>query len=110
MYHHWQKSTDLVGYSVDGATQYFLGHNSLESTYTSSVLSSVSSSGTFSFSRAGTGLVSEGKFYSQPPLQNPRWGGESYSSSSVFANIAITRPFLRFRFMFIPTVLISTDK
>ncbi|OAX37320.1 hypothetical protein K503DRAFT_857432 [Rhizopogon vinicolor AM-OR11-026] len=33
----------------------------------------------FSFRGAGTGLVSEGKFYSQP--QNPRWGGESYSSS-----------------------------
>ncbi|OAX34192.1 hypothetical protein K503DRAFT_859359 [Rhizopogon vinicolor AM-OR11-026] len=48
---------------------------------TSSVLSSMSFSGMFSFSGAGTGLVSEGEFYSQPPLQNPRWGGESYSSS-----------------------------
>ena len=48
---------------------------------TSSVLSSVSSSGMFSFSGAGTGLMSEGKFYLQPPLPNLRWGGESYSSS-----------------------------
>ncbi|OAX31796.1 hypothetical protein K503DRAFT_787613 [Rhizopogon vinicolor AM-OR11-026] len=39
------------------------------------------SSSMFSFSNSETGLMNEGNFYLRLSLQNPWWGGESYSSS-----------------------------